>query len=1028
MTTPEIIEQLKTLIKSKVNQAGGSVNVDFIDKAKDECLSLLLMIFPGIKEKDQQSLDLLYETARNEFLSVNPVDINPSATLRSHNLKAWLTEDVKKKLPRDYIDRYVTYLRKSGRPEKVIDEVVLSSEKILGNMGNPKSESPFFVRGLVVGNVQSGKTGNFNAVINRAIDAGYSLIIVLSGIMEDLRSQTQIRIESDVVGEGIIDITKDLKGDKGVGRIRKFGEQGDQKQHVRQVFSITSYKSDFVRTVKESDFSLNNRNILICKKNTGVLKNLLIWLTDYLNENKEKHNIPLLIIDDEADNASLNNLGHLGREYASTINGHIRALLNLFNKKTYLGYTATPFANVLQDRNEEAVGKWTISFKSNGVNVTKEFAQVSNIFPDDFIELLNPPSNYIGARQIFETVLDPDVKKIPLVTPIDDCFGQFPSKLVDNDDGTARPATEDDLNSELKIRSAKSTDEYPYSLPDSLKEAVQCFVLSIALRLCRKPAMINSALYVPHHTMLVHISRFIKWQTRTKGLIGEYVEELNSAIQNDLPSAPESIYGLLEKTWNKNYASIVATIRSYLPEHYQDEFLLPKYFQDIKPYLIEAGKGIEVKAINSETKDKLVYSEDAARNGKKYIAVGGNRLSRGFTLEGLTINYFIRDTNFADTLLQMGRWFGYRPGYLDCCKLFTTNDSIGKFDLTTRTIEELEMEFKKMERQNKTPRDFVLRVRKHPGTLKITRPAILKNTEEVNWSYQDKLEQTTSFYLQPDRISEAWQDLTELFKKYQKQINSIGDDFFTIETDYLGLFEFLDVRNSFHSYNQDIENIKAFIGRCVEQNKLKDWVIGIKRQGAGKELNPEITNLPDKISMSVRSGPSKDSIYRSIFLSKRIFSASGKSANIVTSGADFSILLSEKDIKDAKDEFKKELKEYYTKDKKYSEEEAKKKIDSVTFPERIYREKMPDTTGLMIIYILDPHHIFLQVAGKEDPDLKSLVESDGFDLDKPVFGYAIGFPPISPDPGGVYVKGKYDFDLEDGGAEEFDEALNESED
>ncbi|MBK9591016.1 MAG: hypothetical protein IPO32_05765 [Crocinitomicaceae bacterium] len=151
---------------------------------------------------------------------------------------------------------------------------------------------------------------------------------------------------------------------------------------------------------------------------------------------------------------------------------------------------------------------------------------------------------------------------------------------------------------------------------------------------------------------------------------------------------------------------------------------------------------MEVKAINSVTKDKLLYPSNSP---KKVIAIGGNRLSRGFTLEGLTINYFVRSTDYSDALLQMGRWFGYRPGYLDCCKLFITQDSVDKYDLVTCTIEELETEFRKMEDKDKTPDNFVIRVKKHPGTLKITRPTILKDTLEVNWSYQDSLEQTTKF-------------------------------------------------------------------------------------------------------------------------------------------------------------------------------------------------------------------------------------------------------------------------------------------
>lgn len=1020
MTNSEIIEQLKTLIKSKVDQNKGINSLEFLAEIKGDCLNLLKMIFPGVSEKDSQTVDSLYDTARNEYLSVNPIDINPSSTLRKKDLKIWLTEDRKKDLPTHYIDRYIRYLRKSGRAEKVIDEVAKSSEKILGNLGDPKSDSEFFVKGLVVGNVQSGKTGNFNAVINRAIDAGYSLIIVLSGIMEDLRSQTQVRIESDVVGEGIIDIIQGIKGDKGVGKVTKFGEQG--KQSVGQVFSITSHKSDFVRTVKDSEFSLNNKNILICKKNTGVLKNLLIWLNDRLTENK-KHNIPLLIIDDEADNASLNNLGHLGREYASTINGHIRALLSLFVKKTYLGYTATPFANVLQDRNEEGVGRWTISYKENGLPVTKDFSQVDNIFPDDFIELLNPPSNYIGARQIFETVLDPDVKKIPLVIAIDDCFDEFPTRLVENPDGSTRLVTEDDLKNGVKTRSAKKNDSFPNELPESLKEAVQCFVLSIALRLARKPAMINSSLYVPHHTMLVHISRFITWQTRTKTLLVKYVEELTSFIENDLPTASDSIYGVLEKTWNKNYANIVTNIRSYLPEEYKDEFLVSKQFNDIKPYLIEAIRGIETKAINSETKDKLIYTEDAARNGKKYIAVGGNRLSRGFTLEGLTINYFIRDTNFSDTLLQMGRWFGYRPGYLDCCKLFTTPDDIEKFNLTTRTIEELEMEFKKMERQKKTPKDFIIRVRKHPGALKITRPSILKNTEAVNWSYQDKLEQTTSFDMIPERIADSWHDLKSLFEKY-RPVMVKKNDFFMIATDDTGLFEFLNIRNSFHAYAQDIENIKAFVNRCVQQGKLKEWFIAVKTLGDGEELKASDSGLPEAVRMAIRKGPKVDE-GRDVFLKTMVFSASGKSANIVTSGADFSLLLSDKEISEAKAQFREDRKTYYIKGKGMTESEALEKAKSITIPERIYREKIPDSKALMVIYLLDTGHIFLQRDEKDEVYLK-IVQEKGFDLSIPLFGYALGFPPISPDPGGEYVKGKYDIS-DEGEGEEFDDSLNETE-
>ncbi len=191
-----------------------------------------------------------------------------------------------------------------------------------------------------------------------------------------------------------------------------------------------------------------------------------------------------------------------------------------------------------------------------------------------------------------------------------------------------------------------------------------------------------------------------------------------------------------------------------MPKGYDDEFLKPISFETIKNnFLTDAIKGIEVKAINSSTGDKLVYPKNTP---KKYIAIGGNRLSRGFTLEGLSINYFVRSTDYSDALLQMGRWFGYRPGYLDCCKLFITRDSMEKYDLVTRTIEELEIEFRKMEEKNRTPDNFILRVKKHPGALKITRPAILRDTLEVNWSYQDTLEQSTNFDIRKQKIEAVW--------------------------------------------------------------------------------------------------------------------------------------------------------------------------------------------------------------------------------------------------------------------------------
>ena len=425
MNSLEIIEAIKSIILGQT-ESMNDVPFSFFEEKRDKILEILRMMRPSATALDSISINGYYDIAVKEFKSVYQVSISTSTALTRKGFETWLTPEREKDLPKDYIRRYLGWMRKQGRSEDVIKKLEESSKSILGKLGNPQSTEAFDVHGLVVGSVQSGKTGNFNAVINRAVDAGYNLIIILSGIMEDLRVQTQIRIEKDVIGEGILDERTGKLGAVGVGLNNRFGVMGNKD--ILQVISITSPNSDFKKGVQDTNLSMNHKYLLVCKKNTGVLKNLLIWLSDHLPENKIQQSIPLLIIDDEADNASLNNLGYRGREDATTINGHIRAILELFSRKSYLGYTATPFANVLQDRNEPPVGDWLVRFKRNGELQTKNFKLGKSLFPEDFIELLESPTNYIGAKQIFETVSDAEIIKIPLVEKVNDVSDIFPQK------------------------------------------------------------------------------------------------------------------------------------------------------------------------------------------------------------------------------------------------------------------------------------------------------------------------------------------------------------------------------------------------------------------------------------------------------------------------------------------------------------------------------------------------------------------------------------------------------------------------
>lgn len=1009
----EVIEAIKMVIRLQAPKDRG-IPLSFFTERKDAILQVVIMMQPELTDADAITMNTCYETAVKEYKSVYQIEIDPSASLTNRGFTSWLTEERKRDLPDKYIKRFLTYYKNEGRSEKVISELSRSSESILSKLGDPQSRSSFYKKGLVVGSVQSGKTANFNAVVNRAVDAGYNLIIILSGIMEDLRSQTQLRLESDVIGEGVINVLTEQQGVKGVGKIVRFGVQGNSD--VPQVFSITSHKSDFKKQVQDANFSLNNKNILVCKKNPSVLKNLLLWLSDYLADNSTQHDIPLLVIDDEADNASLNNLGHKGRQYASTINGQIRALLALFSRKTYLGYTATPFANVLQDRNEENETGWVIEYNRNGESAMKTFRQVDNIFPDDFIELLNPPSNYVGAKQIFLT--RQEVVKIPLVEAVDDVAKFFPAKVIDESTGP-RPATQAEIEGGIKgLRSPRRDDLFPVAIPPSMTEAIECFLLSIAVRFKRKTTMVGSKLYNPHHTMLIHVSRFTDWQNRTRDLVQKHVDSLTERVLTELPSSRGSVYAKLEMIWNRYYLSIISNIRAYLPEGYTDEFLEPVTFAEIKGLLPDAVKNLEIKAINNVTSDRLIYTVDAAGNGKKYIAIGGNCLSRGFTLEGLSVNYFVRDTNYADTLLQMGRWFGYRPGYLDCCKLFTTWDSIEKFDTTTLTIEELESEFKRMHRLEKTPEDFILRVRTDPAVLRITRPSILKNTEEVNWSYQDSLIQTTKFVMDHMKIEAAWTDFLKLTHKFAF---TNYREFYISDMDINGLFEFLDAENSFYDFDAEFQQIKSFVRIANRQNKLKRWRIAIKSMGESKYKIPsEISNLPGDVSLTIRSAPSvsaqSNSHYRKELLDKGIFTGSGKSANIVTTGTDMSLWLDEDEISAVQQEFvAKKIQEMKEIKVPNPDEKARK----LTKPERIYRERMSDEVGLLVIYLMDLRAVFPET----DKELTKRKIETAVDVTVPLIGYALGFPPMAKNIGGVYVRGKYNIEEDEPAADEFSEDI-----
>ena len=1026
----------KGLITKDLKQLGGKIDDsidiyfdDLFEKIKSKALETAENF--GNTPVDDKTLKSFYDSARKEIQSVFHIQTGKLKSLDKRQHSSWLSDSRRKEISWNYTERYTTNLEKSARSSSVIAEICNSSRDIVSKLGDPLGED-FYVKGLVVGEVQSGKTSSFNAVINRAIDCGYVLIIVFSGIMDDLRAQTQDRIEEDVIGEGTIDKTTLKKGYRGVGTVHRFGMLGDS--NVEQICSVTSIKSDFNQKLVDADFSLNKTNILVCKKNVSIIKNLILWLYSYMDDNQTKHNIPLLIVDDEADNASLNNNGHKGREEASKTNGHIRALLDLFTKKSYLGYTATPFANVIQDRNSKPEIDWKIPKKVEDKIEEIALERVDNIFPDDFICLLESPSNYIGAKNIFDTVSDR--KKIPLVEVINDYIQEFPSRVIVEDTdkvtGVELFQNQEEWNNKVGrfgeylgftswrdykdgTEASKPQHSFPKKLPPSLQEAIQCFILAIAVRESRNNQLLTSPFYQPHNTMLIHISRFTAWQNTTATKVEKFIDKLKEDINNDIAKNPpsDSIYSKLEKVWVKYYALIIENIQEYLPDGYVDLHLTAISYPSLIDYLPDSIKGLSVEAINSVTKKKLIYDRKKPKN---VIAIGGNCLSRGFTLEGLTVNYFVRTTNFSDSLLQMGRWFGYRPGYIDCCKLFTSQELIEKFDSTTLCIEELENEFSRMNDRKMTPAQFELKVRKHPSVFKITRTSILKNTVDVKCSYQDSLEMTTEFDISATKMNSVWgifkSNVAPLFDDIKEENGLLIQE---VSIEYI--ISLLKLSNNFNAIDNSL--LLGYLSKCKDKKKLTNWSLAVKTKGNAKKelgqgiLPKEASGLPCNVGLSIRSFP-KTPRFIKMFKDKSIFKASEKSANILSNNRDMSIRLDEEQVNLAHHLFvNKKADDLQGEKPELSRHEAIKRAERKTKPEYIYREQMSENEAVLLVYLFDSYYSFGLQKGVEHEhteSMKSLVKQGHQNLNIPIIGYAIGIPPIQDDTGVVYVKGDYELD------------------
>ncbi len=566
----------------------------------------------------------------------------------------WYTTN-KSDFPTDYVSRFIKYL---SIEKKWSDQVILkldeNTDKIMDYIGNPLIKTEWSKKGLLIGDIQSGKTSNYTFLCNKAVDAGYKIIIVLAGMTNSLRKQTQQRLEKDFVGITKITPQNSIRGEITPSSKVGVANYGSVSERVE---TFTSDERDFSKTIAETtNVSFSDKTcpkLFVVKKVKSVLNNLYYWLKNSIDSNNNsKIDIPMILIDDESDNASVNT----GDEYnPSSINNSIRSILKLFSRQTYLGVTATPFANIFIN-------------PYNGIDNKFD----PDLFPKDFIYSLPSPTTYFGSSIIFAS------------------------------DSTYSDSVITELNDHEMVgffEYGHKKDVDFNTIPSSLREALQYFILTIAIRNYRGQTG-------SHRSMLINVSRFVDVQNRLRDLIiYTFYKTLLADVVNFSKLSYEeamknSSISQLYEVWTKHNLSVVSKCSW--------EVLL-------RDYLLTATQDIKIISINQKSIERLDYENSAVP--LKVIVIGGDCLSRGITLEDLSVSYFYRNSQAYDTLMQMGRWFGYRPGYSDLVKIWISKEATAWYRHISETIEELKVDIIKMNRNNMTPLDFGLKIKGHPDSL-----------------------------------------------------------------------------------------------------------------------------------------------------------------------------------------------------------------------------------------------------------------------------------------------------------------------
>lgn len=422
-----------------------------------------------------------------------------------------------------------------------------ASSKVVAMLDHPATRR-FDSRGLVVGHVQSGKTSNFTAVIAKAADRGYRLVIVLSGVHNSLRRQTQVRLIKDLI------------------------EPNPTLWH-----QLTTADGDFRPTANPASMlAVKGQHILlVVKKNTAVLKKLKRWLSQ---AQEQLQNLPALVIDDEADQATV---------ATNKINPLIRDVLDQLPRVCFVGYTATPFGNLLIDPKNDR-----------------------DFYPKDFILSLPRSEKYQGPETLFGR------------DPLD---GEDPADVPGGKD-MIREIPDDELD-ELRPASKADIADFAPMVDGSLRAAVLWFWLATSARRVRDGK-------AKHSSMLIHAHS----DTRVHDSYADPLRFFQLSIAHRLDEHDPTVLDELASLWDTESISV------------HDPGCTPVSWPEIAAVLPDVVKQTKIIRDHYRSKDRLDYDSGPAT----VIAVGGNTLSRGLTLEGLVVSVFVRSSTRTTLCFRWG--------------------------------------------------------------------------------------------------------------------------------------------------------------------------------------------------------------------------------------------------------------------------------------------------------------------------------------------------------------------------------------